>query len=162
MADKYLEAGMIVNTHGLAGEVKIQPWADSPAFLTGIERFYISGVPVRVLSARVHNNSVIASLEGVDNIDSAIKLKRKTIFIDRNDAQVEEGRHFIADLLGLRAIDAQTGAELGKVSDVLTLPSNDVYVISGVREILVPAVPEFITETNIPEGFIKIRLIDGM
>jgi 16S rRNA processing protein RimM len=162
MADKYLEAGMVVNTHGLGGEVKIQPWADSPSFLAGIERYYIGGAPVRVLSARVHNNCVIAALEGVYDIDSAIKMKRKTVFIDRNDARLEEGRHFIADLIGLRAVDAQTGLDLGAVSDIINLPSNDVYVISGNREILVPAVPEFIIETNIADGYVKIRLIEGM
>ena len=160
--DKYLEAGRIVNTHGVGGEVKIQPWADSPDFLTGFKHFYIDGVRVAVLSARVHKTCVLAALDGVNDLDAAIRLKNKTILIDRDETQPGDGRYFIADLIGLRAVDAETGAELGAVSDVLTLPSNDVYVLSGIREMLVPAVPEFITETNMEEGYVKIRVIEGL
>ena len=159
---RYLEAGKIVNTHGIRGEVKIQPWTDTPAFLAGFGVLYIDGEPVKVQSARVHKNSVIVALEGVADIDGAIRLKNKTVFIDRADAQLEEGCHFIADLLGLRVIDTDTGDELGVVADVLTLPSNDVYVITGAREILIPGVPEFILETRPEAGYIKVRLIEGM
>ena len=162
MGNRYLEAGKIVNTHGVHGEVKIQPCADSPDFLTGFEHLYIGGEPVKVLSARVHKGCVIAALDGVDSVDSAIKLKNKVVFIDRNDASLEEGRHFVVDLIGLRALEAQTGAVIGSITDVLTLPANNVYVISGDREILVPAVPDFVDEINIEGGYIKLRLIDGM
>ena len=162
MAEKYLEAGVIVNTHGLKGEVRIQPWTDTPEFLTGIERFFISGVPIRVLSARVHKSCVIAELEGVSDVDAAIKLKNKTILIDRDDAPLSEGRYFVVDLIGLRAIDGQTGEGLGVISEVLSLPSNNVYVISGVREMLVPAIPEFVVELNVESGFVRINVIEGM
>ena len=162
MSNRFLEAGKIVSTHGIRGEVKIQPWADSPDFLTGIKRLYIDGAPVTVLSAKVHKGCVIAALSGVGDIDGAIRLKNKIVSIDRNDAPLEEGKYFIADIIGLRAIDAVTGGELGAVAEVLTLPANDVYVIRGEREILIPAVPEFIIETNIDERYVMIRLIEGI
>ena len=162
MKSGFLEAGKIVNTHGISGEVKIQPWADTPGFLTGFDRLYIDGQPVKILSAKVHKGCVIAALDGVADIDAAIKLKNKIVHIDRVEAKIEEGRHFIVDLVGLRAIDAETGVELGTVADVLKLPANDVYVINGAREVMVPAVKEFIVETNIDEGYIKLRLIEGM
>ena len=162
MDRKFLEAGIIVNTHGVRGEVRIQPWADSPEFLAGVGRFFIDGTPVKVLSARVHKNFVIAFLEGVSDIDGAIKLKNKTVFIDRNDVHLGNGQFFIADLFGLRVIDAETGEGIGTLADVLCLPANNVYVIRGNSEILVPAVPDFIIETNIDEGFIRVRLIEGM
>ena len=158
----FIETGIIVNTHGMRGEVKVQPWADSPDFLTAFEHFYIDGAPVRVLSAKVHKGCVIAALEGVEDIDAAIKMKNKVIAVKKEDVPLEEGKHFITDLIGLHAIDSDTGKELGRVADVLTRPANNVYVIKGKREILVPAVPEFIIETNIEEGFIRFRLIDGM
>ena len=159
---RFLEAGKIVNTHGIRGEIRIQPYADSPDFLTGFKRLYIGGEPVEVLSARVHKGCVIAALFGVDGIDAAIKLKNKIVFIDRNDAPLEEGRHFIVDLIGLLALDAQSGEELGTITDILSLPANDVYVINGAHEILVPAVPDFVNEINIENGYIKLRLIEGM
>ena len=162
MERRFLEAGKIVNTHGVRGEVKIQPWADSPDFLTGFKCLYIDGAPVTVLSARVHKGCVIASLGGVADIDGAIRLQNKIVSIDRNDAPLEEGKYFIADIIGLRAVDAETGGELGTIAEVLTLPANDVYVIKGEREILIPAVPEFVVETNISEGYVMIRLIEGI
>jgi len=162
MKSKFLEAGQIVNTHGIHGEVKIRPWADSPDFLTGFDRFFIDGSPVGVLSARVHKGCVIAALEGVTDIDAAIQLKSKTITISRDEAQLETGRFFVADLVGLRAFDARTGEEVGVLAEVLSLPSNNVYIIRGQREILVPAVPGFVEEIDVDGGYIKLRLIEGM
>jgi len=162
MKDEYIETGKIVNTHGKRGEVRLQPWADSPGFLTGFDHFYIDGSPVKVLSAKVHKGCVIATLEGVEDIDAAIRLKNKVIKVRKEDVHLEEDRFFIADLIGLRAINAETGESLGSVIDILTLPSNNVYVIKGDREILVPAVPEFIIETSIKDGYIKLRMIEGL
>ena len=159
---RLIEAGKIVNTHGVHGEVKILPWADTPDFLAGFKHLYIDGKAIKVISARVHKGCVIAALEGVDGIDASASLKDKIVSIAKDEAILEEGRHFIADIIGLRAICSDTGEELGLVEDVLTLPANNVYVIRGAREILVPAVNEFIDEINIDDGYIKLRLIDGM
>jgi len=160
--EKLIEAGKIVNTHGVHGELRLQPWADSPDFLTGFEHLYIDEVPVKVLSAKVHKGCVIATLEGVDNIDAAIRMKNKVIKVKKDDIHLETGRYLVADLIGLKAINAETGEELGTLSDVLSIPSNNVYVIKGKREILIPAVPEFIVETDIDKGYVKLRLIDGL
>jgi len=104
-----LEAGKIVNTHGVRGEVRIFPWADSPDFLAGIKRVYIDGLPVEVIAARPHKSFIIAAFDGVTDIDSAIKLKNKIVYIDKADVVLEEGRYFIADIVGLRAINADRG-----------------------------------------------------
>jgi len=162
MKDEYIETGKIVNTHGMRGEVRVQPWADSPGFLTGFDHYYIDGEPVKVLSSKVHKGCVIAALEGIDDIDAAIRMKNKIINVRKEDVQLEEGRFFVADLVGLQAVDAETGESIGTLSDVLSLPSNNVYVIKGEREILVPAVPEFIVETNLADGFVKLRMIEGL
>ena len=162
MSKQFLEAGVVANTHGLHGEIKIHPWADSPDFLTGIDRIFIDGNPVKVISMRVHKNMVIASLQGVSDFDSAIKLKSKTVCVSRDDVSPEDGKYFIVDLIGLSALDAETGEKLGELCDVLNLPSNDVYVIRGQREILVPAVPEFIEEVNISQSYVKINMIEGL
>jgi 16S rRNA processing protein RimM len=162
MGNRFLEAGKIVNAHGIHGEVKILPWADSPDFISGVRHFYIDGAPVRVLAARVHKGCVIAAFDGVSDKDGAMRLKDKIVFIDKHETRLEEGRHFVADLKGLRALDADTGEQLGILTDVLTLPANDVYVIQGSREILVPAAPGFIDEVNVESGYIKIRVIEGL
>ena len=159
---KLLEAGIVVNTHGVRGEIKIQPWADTPGFLTGFRQLYIDGAPLKVLSARVHKGCVITALEGVADVKSAALLKSKIVSISREETHPGEDRHFIADLLGLRAIDADTGADLGVIADIMKIPSGEIYVIKGAREILVPAVSEFVREVDTERGCIKFRLIEGM
>ena len=163
MKERFLEAGKIVNTHGIAGEVKILPWADSPDFLLDFNTVYIDGRPVALLSARVHKNCVLARLEGVEDVNAAMRLRDKTVCIDRKDVELEEGAFFLADIMGLEVRDADTGTVLGKIADILTPPASNVYVVKGGEtEHMIPAVPEFIVETNVDEGFIRVRLIEGM
>lgn len=163
MKDRFLEAGIIVNTHGIAGEVKIMPWADEPEFLLDFDTLYIDGQPVTLRSARVHKNCVLAKLAGIDSINDAMKLRNKVVHIDREDVTLEEGAFFLADLMGLDVIDADTGETLGKIADILTPPASNVYVVKGgAKEHMIPAVEEFIVETNVDAGYLKVRLIEGM
>ena len=162
MKNQFLEAGQIVNTHGIRGEVKIVPWCDSPEFLLQFDTLYLDGRPVNVLEARVHKGNVLARLEGVEDVNAAMVLKGRTVFIDRTGVELPEGRHFIADLIGLNVVDADSGEALGVVADVLTPPAHEVYVVKGEHEYLIPAVDEFVIETNVEGGYIKVRLIEGM
>ena len=119
MQKKYLEAGEIVSTHGVQGEVKILPWADGPEFLLQFDTFYLDGRPYAVRSARVHKTCVLASLEGIDTPEQGMALRGKRVCIDRDEAKLPEGSVFIADLIGCRALD-EDGAALGRIEDVLT------------------------------------------
>lgn len=163
MKNRFLEAGKIVNTHGIAGEVKIMPWADEPEFLLDFDTLYIDGQPLAVAASRVHKNSVLVKFQGVNDINAAVKYREKVVCIDRADAQLEDGAFFLADLMGLEVRDADSGEVLGKIADVLTPPSSNVYVVrGGKREHMIPAVDEFIVETNVDEGYLRVRLIEGM
>lgn len=163
MKSEFLETGEIVNTHGVRGEIKIMPWADSPGFLCQFDTLYIDGKAVRVLSSRVHKTAVLCTLEGVDTVEKAMKLKGKVVSLRREQIQLPEGYHFLVDLVGLKVIDAASGEELGTVAEVLTLPAHNVYVVRGKgKEYMIPAVPAFIVETNEDEGFIKVNVIEGM
>ena len=161
MKTEFLESGRIVNTHGIRGEVRIQPWADSPEFLLRFKTFYIDGAPVRVRAARVHKGCVIALFDGVEDVNAAMGLKNKTLCIDRADARLPKGSFFLADILGARVV-TEDGAELGALADTLDLPGQRVYVVRGEREHLIPAVPEFILHTDADAGVITVRLIEGM
>ena len=158
---QFLEAGRIVNTHGVRGEVKIQPWADSPEFPKDVGTLYIDGAPVKVRSARVHKGCVIASLEDIDDVNGAMRLKGKLVSIDRRDAKLPEGGYFIQDIIGARVVD-ENGAEVGTLAEVLNLPGSDVYVVRGEREILIPAVPQFILSRDIDAGVITVRMMEGL
>ena len=164
----FLLAGKIVSIHGIRGDVKILPHANSPEFLLDFRQFYFEAdhnlSAVNVLRARVHKNCVIAELDGVfgNGIKGAQALKDKIVFIDRSSVELDDGLNFIADIIGLRAINADTGEEIGIVAEVLTLPASNVYVIKGKREVLVPAVAEFVVKVDIDAGFASFRLIEGM
>lgn len=162
MKNQFLEAGQIVNTHGIQGEVKIVPWCDTPEFLCQFDVLYIDGKPIKVRATRVHKGNVLATLEGVSDVNAAMTLKGKTVSIDRTGVVLPEGRHFIADLMGLEVINADSGEKLGVVADVLTPPAHEVYVVKGEHEYMIPAVDEFLVETNVEGGYIKVRLIEGM
>lgn len=162
MKKQFLEAGKVVNTHGIRGEVKITPWTNSAEDFCELEILYIDEVPIKLLGARVHKNSIIARLDGINSVDDAVRLKNKTVFADRRDIELPKGEHFIQDIIGIDVFDADSGDKIGTVKDILPLPGGNVYEISGERTILVPAVEEFIIETDIDAGTMKVRLIEGM
>ena len=158
---QYLEAGRIVNTHGLHGEVKIEPWADGPSFFRQIKTLYIDDSPLRLLSSRTQGAFVLARLEGVGDINAAMRLKNKIISIDRDEVSLPEGSFFLADLIGLSVV-SDTGTSLGRLTEVLERPANNVYVVQGEREWLIPAVPEFVVGTDLENGVMTVHLIEGL
>lgn len=160
MKSPYLPTGQIVNTHGLKGYVKIQPWADDPADLLDFDRFFIDGQEYDVEQASLQKSMVLLKLAGVDSIDDAAKLRGKELLIAREDVELGDGVVFIADLIGLPVL--ADGVEIGKITEVLTPPGNDVYVVKGEREYLIPAVKEFVEELNPEAGFVRVHLIEGM
>ena len=158
---QYIEAGRIVNTHGVAGEVKIEVWLDSPAFLRRFPRIFVGGVEKKLLGGRVQKPFLIAKLEGVDDVSAAMALKEKTITVDRGDIRLPKGSFFLQDILGARVVDEQ-GNEIGTLTDVLERPAQNIYVVQGETEHLIPAVPEFILKTDADAGIVTVRLIEGM
>lgn len=160
MKDNLLPTGQIVNTHGLRGHVKVMPWADDPDDLLDFDRFFIDGKQYDVEHASRQKNMILLKLEGVDSIEDAALLRNKEIAISRDDIELEEGVVFIADLIGVPVL--ADGVEIGKITEVLTPPGNDVYVVKGQHEYMIPAVKEFIEELNPEAGFVKVRLIEGM
>lgn len=160
MKNQYLEAGEIVGTHGIRGEVKIMPWCDGPDFLKAFHTFYIEGTPYKVEAARVHKNMLLCKLQGVDDVSIAQTFKNKVVKIDRDSAPVAKGRVFIADLIGLPVY--AEGEEIGTLKDVYSGPANDVYIVKGKREYMIPAVSEFLEDVDPDEGYIKVKLLEGM
>lgn len=161
MEKQLLETGEIVSTHGIRGEVKILPWADSPEFLLQFDTLYLNGKPFAVEGVRVHKTCVLAKLSGIDTPEAAMRLRGQTVSVDRAGLSLPEGTVFIADLIGCRVLD-DDGAQIGKIKDVLSMPASDVYVVEGEKRYLIPAVKEFVRELNVAEGFVRVHLIEGM
>ncbi|MBO7473271.1 MAG: 16S rRNA processing protein RimM [Ruminococcus sp.] len=165
MKKQYLEAGKIVTTHGIRGEVKIMPYTDSPELLAEFDRLFIGKghEEVFIERSRVFKNTVIAKIEGVDTPEAAEKLRNKVLYMHRDDLELDEDTYFIQDLIGMEVRDADTAEVYGTIADVMQTGANDVYVIKGQdREYLVPAIADVVISTNTDENIMTIRPLDGL
>ena len=127
-----IEAGRIVNTHGVRGEVKIENWLDSPQFLKNFKRLVLdTGEERKVVEARTHKDFVIARLEGVEDVNAAMRLKGKTVSVHREDAKLPAGAFFLQDIIGARVVD-ELGNEIGKLAEII--PNADQRLILRSRE----------------------------
>lgn len=158
---EFVEAGKIVNTHGVSGEVKIEVWLDSPAFFKQFHRLYLNGEERRILSARVHKQFLIARIEGVDDLNAAMALKGKTVEVLRADAPLKEGEFFIQDILGFTVVDEQ-GNTVGRLVDAEETPAAMLYHVVGESEHLIPAVPQFILKIDDKRELILVHMIEGL
>ena len=159
---QFLESGKIVNTHGVKGDIKIQPWSNSPEFLTQIKTIYVDEIPYHVLKWKIQKECLLATVKEIDSLEKALHFKNKIVYINRDDVKLDEGEYFIQDIIGFDVIDDDRDAPAGKLKDVLQLPAGNVYVVQGDREILVPAVPEFIRGIDLEAGTIRVHFIEGM
>lgn len=158
----FIEAGRIVNTHGVQGEVKIEVWLDSPQFFKSFKRIYTAGgEELKVLSAKTHKGFVIAKLQGIEDINAAMRLKGKDVSIRREDAALPKGGFFLQDIIGAKVVD-DSGNEIGVLTEIMERPASNIYVVKGESEHLIPAVPEFVMSTDAENGIITVRLIEGM
>ena len=162
MNHEFLEAGKIINTFGVRGELKVQAWSDELDFLKQFKTIYIDGNPVALKSVRVHVPNVLITLEGVTNMDQAIPYKNKVISIRRDDIKEMPCEHFLVDLIGLDAKNAETDEIFGKVTDILPYPAQDLYEVKGEKTWLFPDVPDFVKEINEDEGYISFVVMEGL
>lgn len=158
---QYIEAGRIVNTHGVAGEVKIEVWLDSPQFMKKCGRIFIDGAPLKIISAREHKGFLLAKLDGVNDVNAAMRLKGREVRIDRSDAPLPRGAYFLQDIIGAAVVD-EAGNAVGTLEEIMETPASRIYVVRGEREHMIPAVPEFILAADAERGIVTVHLIEGM
>lgn len=166
MISEYLECGRVVSTHGCHGAVKVENLCDTPAVLASLGRVFIkksaSYEEKKIISASVFKNAVIMEIEGVSDMDAAMLLRGKVLFAARGDIPIEEGSHFIADLIGLPVKDAESGKVYGTLSDVINRGASDIYVVkTDDGEKMMPAVKEFVKSIDTTDG-IFVTPIPGM
>ena len=155
---QYLEAGEIVTTHGVRGEMKILPWADGPDFLMDFDRVRICGTEYKVENCRIQKSCNLLKLRGVDTMEDAQAMRGKTVEVYRCDAPAD--LIFVAELIGMRVL--ADGQEIGKIADVLDYPGNKVYVVRGEHEYMIPAVKQFVLSTDVDNDVMQVKLIKGM
>ncbi len=164
---RYLEAGRIVGTHGVRGELRVEPWCDSAAFLKQLKWFYWDNLgksKVEICMARPHKSLLLVKLQDIETVEQADALRGKILYLDREEVTLPEDRYFIQDLIGLQVCDADTDVIYGILTDVIATGANDVYEVTSPdgKKHLMPAVREMIPEINLEEGRILVRPIRGI
>ena len=154
----YIEAGEIVTTHGVRGEVKVLSWLDSPEDLCDFTRCRIDGKEVAIESCRVQKTCNLVKLAGVDTMEAGQALRGKTLELFRED--IDGDIIFAAELINMEVY--ADDRRIGVITDVLDYPGNQVYVVKGEHEYLIPAVKAFILSTDLSENKMQVRLIAGM
>ena len=154
----FIEAGEIVNTHGVRGEVKMLSWLDSPECMLDFDRCRISGKDYAIAACRVQGTCDLLKLSGVDTMEAAQALRGKTVEIYRED--VEGDVVFAAELVGMDVFS--DGSAIGKITEVLDYPGNQVYVVRGNREYMIPAVSAFVLSMDMEANRMEIKLLEGM
>ncbi len=163
MEQAYIAIGIIVNAHGIRGEVKLLPQGIAPQYLTGCGAVRLAGRTVPVSACRVHKGCLLMKLEGVEDMDAALALKGQPVSVRRSDVTLPEGVYFDQELVGLTARNAETGEALGTVEEVLSYPAHKVYAVRGGKdEYLIPAVPAFVKDINLTDGIMEIHVWEGM
>lgn len=166
MIKEYLELGQIVGTHGVRGELRFNPWADSPAFAASFKKLYTDpdGKNAVSVNSRPHGNVVLMKMQGVDTVEAAAALRDKILYIKRSDASLPEGTWFIQELIGCEVSDADSEKKYGTLSDVSETGANDVWHIrdENGKEYLLPAIKQVVIETDVAANRILIRPMKGI
>ena len=155
---QFIEAGEIVTTHGVKGEVKVLPWVDSPDVLCEFDRCRIGGVEYEIVSCRVQKSCNLVKLSGIDTMEAAQAMRGKIVELYRED--IDEEVIFAAELIGVEVFC--DGEKLGEIADVLDYPGNSVYVVKGEHEYMIPAVKQFILSTDLASNQMQVAIIEGM
>ena len=155
---KYIEAGEIVNTHGVRGEVKVLCWLDAPEMLCEFDRCRIAGKDYEMESVRVQKTCNLVKLSGVDTMEDAQKLRGKVLELYRED--IDDEVIFAAELVG---VEVYAGGQcIGTIREVLDYPGNQVYVVEGEKTYMIPAVKAFILSTDMEKNEMQVVLLEGM
>ena len=165
---EYFEVGQIVNTNGLKGLLKINPFTDDITRFERLKTILVEHkkelLEFEIESVRYQKKQVLLKLKGIDTIEEAEKYREDYLKIKRNkEEKLPEDTYYIVDLIGLD-IYTENGELLGKLDDIFSTGSNDVYVVknSEGKQILLPAISDVIKNIDLKQKKIVVNLIEGL
>ena len=167
--DDLFRVGVIANTHGVRGEVKVFPTTDAPERFKVIKTVILDAkrekITLEIQSAKFFKNLVIVKFKGIDDINNIEKYKGCDLYVTRENATpLNEGEYYIADLIDMLVVDEE-GNELGILDDVLQTGANDVFVVklkeSG-KELLLPNIPSCVLNVDLDDRKVTVHVLDGL
>ena len=166
--EDFFRVGVIANTHGIRGEVKIFPTTDDVKRFDYLKEAYIDAgkekIKVEVSSVRYFKNLVIVKFKGIDNINDVEKYRGCSLWVTRENAvELDEDEYFVCDMIGLKVMTDE-GEELGELADVIQTGANDVYAVKTKegREVLLPAIADCVLNVNLEENTMTVHVMDGL
>ena len=159
-----IEVGKIVNTHGIRGDVKINPFMDDVEAFRKFKYLYVKDNKVKVKGVKFVKNNPIVSLEGTDSVEKAELLRNTPVYIDEEMLpELSDNEFYIKDIINLN-VETKDGEYLGKITDVFKTGSNDVYEIlkEDGKKFLIPAISQVVKEINIKENKVTVELLEGL
>lgn len=161
----FLEVGQITGTHGVRGEVRVQPWCDSSEQFATFKKLYWDAegkLPIRV-KGRPHKHMALLTIEGVTTVEEAATLRDRVLYVSRRDIRLPEGSHFVQDLIGITVVDADSGEIYGTLTDVSQTGANAVYHMRTARgEVLIPAIPSVVISIDTEADILRLRPMEGL
>ena len=163
-APEFIEVGQIVNTHGVKGDVKVQPWDVTPAQLAGFKALYMDGTQFRPIDRRIQGDMVLMHFPGWDDMTAAETLKTKILSIKRSEVQLKKGEFLDAELIGMQVYEDFIHRYVGTVEEVLTYPAHKLYKVRGPEKCyLIPAVLDiFIVDIDAEKREIYVKMIEWL
>lgn len=157
--------GKITSAVGLKGEVKVYNYSDSAEIYQTTEAIYAGTDLRKIQSVRTQKNMIVLKLEGIDNREDAEKARGQELSVTEADLpELPEGQFYVRDLIGMTVADAESGAKIGRLRDVIQNTAQDIFDVETTegKQVLIPKVPEFIIDIDAGSRVIKVRLIEGM
>ena len=166
--EQLLQVGVISNTHGIRGEVKVFPTTDDPNRFKKLKQVILDTgreqKDLEIEGVKFFKQFVILKFKGIDNINDIEKYKGKSLYVTREHAvKLKKDEYFIADLIDMQ-VELEDGTLFGVLNDVMQTGANDVYCIQTEEhgEVLIPAIKDCILQVDVEQGFMKVHLLDGL
>ena len=159
--DKQIVIGKIIAPHGVRGEFRLMPLTENPDRYLEMKKLLLeNGKEFTIISARFHKNMVLIKTEEITSMDEVELLRGQNVVVNTKDLPpLEQGRFYVADLIGFAVVTLEN-EDVGKLSDVITTGSNDVFVVKNAvgKEIMIPAIDTHIKEIDTKSRTIKVVL----
>jgi len=166
--EELLQVGVVTQTHGIRGEVKVFPTTDDAGRFRDLKKVFLDTgrekLPLEIQGVKFFKQFVIVKFKGLDTINEVERFRRCPLLVPREDAvPLEEDEYYIADMIGMQ-VETEDGKAFGILKDVMETGANDVYVIDSIShgEVLVPAIKECIRKVDVAEGKMIVHLMDGL
>ena len=166
--EELFRVGVISNTHGIRGEVKVYPTTDNVRRFDDLKEVILDTgkeqLNLHVTSVKYFKNMVILKFKEFDNINDIIPYKGMNLLVTiENAIPLEEGEYYIADIIGSKVITDEDKI-LGTLTDVLQTGANDVYVVKTKdgKEVLLPSIEECILDRDIENKIVKVHIMKGL